>query len=444
MNPTEEAYSKAVISNRIFMAYTPDLYDKCKNSLTYKIPARVPGDPPEVRSTLKKIGERALSIPVGRLELIPKDYVIVDKRIYKEVEFPKFKFKLRESQQEIYDLVQDNCLINANTSWGKTFTGIAIASKLSQKTLVIVHTTNLRRQWEEEVKKTLGIEPGVIGGGHFYHDSPITIANIQTLRKHSKALSEEFGTVIVDEVHHVPSKTFEECLNDFKARYKIGLSATLQRKDFLHILLPDYFGHTVHTPKKENQMKPRVWMYKSLIPFSSNPMIPWARKVNELVRRDDYLELVTSLAERAVLEGHKVLVVSDRTDFLEKCYEKHEDVSVMITGKIAKDSEREARHKALRESEYINILYGAISIYKEGISENCLSCLILAAPTNNEPLLEQLIGRVLRIQEGKKQPLIIDIVLSGNTAKNQSMTRVRHYTKMGYEIKLIEELKNSS
>ena len=444
MNPTDEAYNKAVISNRIFMAYTPELYDKCKNSLTYKIPARIPGEKPEVRSTLKKIGERALSLPVGRVELIPKNYVIVDKRVYNEVEFPKFKFKLRESQQEVYDKIQDNCLINANTSWGKTFTGIAIAAKLSQKTLVVVHTTSLRRQWEKEVFKTLGIQPGVIGGGHFYHDSPITISNIQTLRKHSKSLANEFGTVIIDEVHHVPSKTFEECLNDFKARYKIGLSATLKRKDFLHIVLPDYFGHTVYTPKSENQMEPKVWMYKSQIPFSSNPMIPWARRVNELVRRPDYLELVTSLAERAVLDGHKVLVVSDRTDFLEKCHEKHKDVSVLVTGKLQKDSEREAQHQKIRESEYVNILYGAISIYKEGISENYLSCLILAAPTNNEPLLQQLIGRVLRIQEGKLQPLIIDIVLSGSTARNQSMTRVGYYTREGYNVRLIEEMKNSS
>ena len=442
MNPIKEASKKAVISNRIFVSYSPELYDKCKAELTYKIPSRMPKEAPEIKTTLKKIGERALSIPVGRTDLIPKGYEIIDKRALKPAKFPAFRFELRASQKEVHDQVVDNCLINANVSWGKTFTGIAIAANLGQKTLVITHTTNLRVQWEEEVRKTLGIEPGVIGSSKMHYDSPITISNIQTLRKHSKALSEEFGTIIVDEVHHCPSKTFEECLNDFKARYKIGLSATLQRKDFLHVVLKDYFGHTVYKPKPENQMKPEVLLVKSDIPFNSNQMIPWANKVNQLVRRPEYLNLITTLAENAAEQGHKVLVVSDRTDFLERCHEKHSDISVLITGQISNEEERKKRHNLLRKSDKVNILYGALSIYKEGISENYLSCLILAAPTNNDPMLQQLIGRVIRVQEGKITPLIIDIILKGSTGKNQAMTRIRHYSNNNYRITTLE--KNSS
>lgn len=439
MTHTTEPSKKAVISNRIFMSYTPELYDKCKESLTYKVPSKIPGEPPETKTTLKKIGERVLSLPVGRVDLIPKDYTIIDKRVLKPVIFPTFKFELRKSQQDIHDLVNDNCLINANVSWGKTFTGIAIAAKLGQKTLVITHTTNLRTQWENEVRKTLGIEPGVIGSSKFYHDSPITISNIQTLRKHSKDLAGEFGTIIVDEVHHCPSKTFEESLNMLKARFKIGLSATLQRKDFLHIVLEDYFGHTVYKPDPENQMKPEVLIVKSSIPFNSNQMIPWANKVNQLVRRPEYLRLVTDLAQQAAEVGHKVLVVSDRTEFLEKCHAIHSESSVIITGQITDEKERARRHRLIRDSEDINILYGALSIYKEGISENYLSCLLLAAPTNNEPMLQQLIGRVIRVVEGKQTPLIIDIILKGSTAKNQALTRVRHYSKNKYKITTAEK-----
>ena len=47
-----------------------------------------------------------------------------------------------------------------------------------------------------------------------------------------------------------------------------------------------------------------------------------------------------------------------------------------------------------------NILFGTQSIFSEGISLNDLSCLVLGTPINNEPLLTQLIGRVI---ERKKE-----------------------------------------
>ena len=43
-----------------------------------------------------------------------------------------------------------------------------------------------------------------------------------------------------------------------------------------------------------------------------------------------------------------------------------------------------------------NVLYGTQAIFSEGISINVLSCLILGTPINNDPLLTQLIGRIIR------------------------------------------------
>ena len=52
----------------------------------------------------------------------------------------------------------------------------------------------------------------------------------------------------MDEVHHAPAKIFNECVDGMMARYKIGLSATIRRKDFLHVLIPDYFSNTIYKP----------------------------------------------------------------------------------------------------------------------------------------------------------------------------------------------------
>jgi superfamily II DNA or RNA helicase len=87
----------------------------------------------------------------------------------------------------------------------------------------------------------------------------------------------------------------------------------------------------------------------------------------------------------------------------------------------------------------LDILYGSQAIFSEGISVNELSCLILGTPLNNEPLLIQLIGRVIRKCEDKLQPLIIDVNLKGKTATNQARARMGVYINQGYQIKVVGE-----
>ena len=70
-------------------------------------------------------------------------------------------------------------------------------------------------------------------------------------------------------------------------------------------------------------------------------------------------------------------------------------------------------------------------------SVDCLSCIILATPINNEPLLTQLIGRIIRIYEGKPQPTIVDIHFEGKTARRQANARLGYYMKQSYEVETI-------
>jgi len=216
---------KAIISNKIYMTVEPSLHKTLDKELTYKIPSYNEPEKFILIKNLKVInyniagGKLLVAFPVGRVDLIPSDYEIVDKRAYNDIEdFPKFKHELRPSQQEIYDDVEDNCIINAKVGYGKTFTGLAIASKLKQKTLVVVHTVALRSQWEKEIIYTLGIKPGVIGSGKFNTDSPIVVANIQSLVKHVGRISREFGTIILDEMHHVSSPTFSKVIDSMFSR----------------------------------------------------------------------------------------------------------------------------------------------------------------------------------------------------------------------------------
>jgi superfamily II DNA or RNA helicase len=68
---------------------------------------------------------------------------------------------------------------------------------------------------------------------------------------------------------------------------------------------------------------------------------------------------------------------------------------------------------------------------------NELSCLVLGTPVNNEPLLTQLIGRVVRKLDGKRQPVIVDINLKGKTASRQANARMGYYIREGYEVAVL-------
>ena len=426
---------KAVISHRIYMDCTEEVQERIDKELTYTIPTHNPLDPPEVIKNMGIIRNGLVSLPIGRTDLIPSNYEIVDRRVNKPVEFPEFKFELRPSQKVVYDEIKDNSIINAWVSWGKTFTGLAIAGKLGQKTLVVTHTVALRNQWAKEVEKVYGIKAGIIGSGKFELDAPIVIGNTQTLYRNVDKIRKEFGTVILDEMHHVSSPTFSKILDTNYCRYKIGLSGTIERKDGKHVVFRDYFGNTLFKPPKENYMTPTVHLVPSEIRFMDGAKIPWANRVTKLANDEEYRHTISMLAAAYAARGHKVLVVSDRVAFLKACAELSGDKAICVTGEVAHEDREELVDQILYGDA--NILYGTQAIFSEGISVDTLSCLILATPVNNEPLLTQLVGRVIRKKEGKISPVIIDIHLKGNTARKQASNRVGFYMKQGWDMKYL-------
>lgn len=423
---------KAVLSNRIFLNTTPELTEKIDAELTYKIPAPMPMDPPIIIKNMGIVNKNIITMPIGRVDLIPEGYEIVDKRVYNLADFPSFKLTLRTSQKEILDDVDDNCMINAKVSWGKTFTGLALVEKLGQKTLIIVHNASLRNQWVKEIKKVFGIYPGILGSGQFDMGPPIQVGNIQTLYRRIPEIKKSFGLIILDECHHVSANTFSKLIDSNNARYKIGLSGTLKRKDGKHVVFQDYFGTKIYRPPMENFMVPTINIVKSGIPFIDGASTPWATRVNQLVNNEDYVKLISLLGTYYASKGHKVLIVSDRVEFLKNCATLVGDTAICITGDNVPIEDREAIEALLYKDK--NQLYGSISIYKEGISINCLSCIIVATPVNNDPLLEQLMGRIGRVEEGKLDPILVDIHLVGNTARKQANDRMSFYIKQGLKI----------
>jgi superfamily II DNA or RNA helicase len=426
---------KAVISNRIYMD-NPGVEHTKKviGALTYKIKKDTGAkkfSPVETIKNYKVLPKGILSIPQGRLDLVPENYEIIDKRVVESVPFPTPKFGLRPEQQVVYDPIDDTCFINALVGWGKTFTALHLAHKFGQKTLVITHTAALRDQWCEEIAVLFGQEPGVIGGGRIDHaDHFITVANIQTLTKHAGDLAKEFGCIILDEAHHCPATTFAQTVDAFHARYRIALSGTMIRKDGKHILFGDYFGPLVYKPPQSHTLTPTVHIVKSGITLK--PGVTWVEKVSELLESEKYREFIAGLALMHINAGHSVLVIADRVEFLHKVKEYIGEDCAVVTG----DTEYEERQLVKQQvlSGEKRAICGSRQIFSEGISINSLSCVILAAPMSNDSLLEQIVGRVQRMHDGKLDPLVVDVNFAGYADKKQNNDRLALYLRKGWQV----------
>jgi len=426
---------KAIISNRIYLDNPGELITaEIRKRLTYKIIVAAggrggKGNPVLTIKNYKNLPKGILSIPQMRMDLIPEDYEIVDNRVLVPVEFPECKFPLYDNQQVIYDEADDSCIINALVGWGKSFVGLYLAKKFGQRTLIVTHTVALRDQWVEEIATLFGIEAGVIGGGKLdYKDKIITVANTQTLKKHVGTVAKEFGTVIVDECHRTAATTFSEIVNGMYARYRIGLSGTLVRKDKKHVVIPDYFGSKVLIPPEANTLTPKILLVKTGITLNAD--LAWVDRITQLVRDKKYLNLVAKVAAVQIDKGHKVLIISDRVEFLVAMGEMLGDACAVVTGEIG---DRNEAKRQILDGE-ISCIAGSRGIFSEGISINPLSCVLLATPINNDSLLEQIIGRIQRRHVGKLAPTVLDFQFAGWNDKRQNTARLELYLRKQWEI----------
>ena len=114
------------------------------------------------------------------------------------------------------------------TSFGKTFTAITAINKVKTKypnlrVIVVVPTTTLKDQWEEElVKNDLVFN--------------VEVYVINTIIKHSW----ECDMLIIDEYHRAAAPQLVQLFDKVKYKLILGLTATFERLDGRHQLLSKY------------------------------------------------------------------------------------------------------------------------------------------------------------------------------------------------------------
>ena len=151
---------------------------------------------------------------------------------------------LRPQQIKAVDAIagHDFGVLAATTAFGKTVVATALIARRKVNTLILVHRRELLEQWVERLKAFLSVDDravGVIGAGKRKPTKRIDVAMIQSLVRRGEVsdVVAGYGQIIVDECHHLPAVSFELVARRSKAKYVLGLSATVVRKDGHHPII---------------------------------------------------------------------------------------------------------------------------------------------------------------------------------------------------------------
>ncbi|MDF1573186.1 MAG: DEAD/DEAH box helicase family protein, partial [Bacteroidales bacterium] len=326
---------------------------------------------------------------------------------------------LRSHQKSAIDAVSRKQfgVITAPPGSGKTVIGLKIIVEKEQPALIIVHRKQLLDQWVERIQAFLGIpnnEIGRIGQGKAKPGKSITVAMIQSLGKYldkqgTDEFKRSFGTIIVDECHHIPAETYRNTISKLSSYYQYGLTATPFRKGNDGKIIFIHLGEIIADIKPqeiEQYKRARVIVRDTTldVPFNSKTdQFETLSKVlihdsarNKLILEDIAVELN---------KGKKAVIITERKEHIYSLYQFLKQTFEVIT-LSGDDSEgsRKAKWQILNSGNY-QALVTTGQFFGEGTDLQNASCLFLVYPFSFKGKLIQYIGRV---QRSEITPVIYD------------------------------------
>lgn len=339
---------------------------------------------------------------------------IVDLRKKKKsVEF-KDNIKLYNYQQSAFEVCKKNDygVIVAPPGAGKTILGLKLIVEKKQPALILVHRKQLLDQWVERIQSFLKIpkkDIGEISGSKKKIGKQITIGMIQSLVRQDdmSEYAELFGTIIVDECHHIPAKSFRETIVKFKPYYLYGLTATPKRKHNDEKLIFIYIGEILYIidrkykeEKKLGEINVSINDTKLELPFDFT--IDNFQLLAKTITFDTSRNLqISKDIVKQVKKKSKVLVLSDRKDhiYILNQYLKGDCETITLTG----DDSVSAKKSKLEQIKlgHFQVLLSTGQLFGEGMDIEHLDCLVLVFPFFFEGKLIQYIGRIQRSSKAK-------------------------------------------
>jgi superfamily II DNA or RNA helicase len=138
------------------------------------------------------------------------------------------------------------------TAAGKTYLAQLCLERMACSTLILVPTLDLMHQWYAHLLAAFpDTEVGLLGGGS--HDrTPILVATYDSAAINAENLGANYGLVIFDECHHLPTDFYRVIAEYAIAPYRLGLTATPERTDGKHTELNTLIGTELYRRTPED------------------------------------------------------------------------------------------------------------------------------------------------------------------------------------------------
>ena len=401
-----------------------------------------------------------LVLPRGCLENIVDAFAeagsrveVEDRRLKPKRISVKFSGELRSVQKDAVKAIKchEHGVLVAPPGTGKTVMGCALIGLRKLPTLIIVHRQTLAEQWKSRLQQFLSVDEkqiGILQGAKKKLKGFIDVASVQTLARRDdlKKLFREYGMIIVDECHHVPSVTLEAVMKMCGTKYMVGLTATPKRKDGLEQLLYLQCGAIRHVvPNADNPIhSKRVIVTRTQFSAADESGMPlplqliWESLIRSKARND--LIAADIVKEGA---GRVPLVLSDRKEHLKNLMQAVEERALgemlvcSVNGSMSSRKRNACieKFKAAIQSGQNACLFSTGSLIGEGFDLPELDTLFLAMPVSFRGRIIQYAGRLHREFSDKSEVLIFDY-LDYKLQLANSMYRKRSagYREMGYNI----------
>lgn len=340
-------------------------------------------------------------------------------------------------------------IFRADPGYGKTVVALRAIAGLKVPTIVVVHKEFLMNQWYRRIQKYLpDAKVGFIQQERAeFVGCDIVIAMLQSLaqREYCPELFNSFGLVISDECHRLGSCTWAPVIRKFRSKWRLGLSATLRRKDGMEDVFRWNIGPVIAQAKVGSKI-PSLKRIRtsaklpSMAKFEGNSRVAMTDKeqgksvmtptvlrylCKDTARNAVILEQVYLAATS--LNRRKVIVLSERKEshlhilrgvFEDMCRRGGKDIttSFYYGGKSERD---------LALAERAQVIFSTFQMVSEALDIEALDMVVLATPVSD---VEQAIGRVRRhclpseekcvllcpwragMCKGKPEPIVLDVM----------------------------------
>lgn len=319
--------------------------------------------------------------------------------------------------------------------FGKTVLAINLICWLKRKTLVIVNKEFLLNQWKERINQFSNARVGIIQQDKVdiqNKDIVLGMLHSISMKDYDKSIFDCFGTVVVDEVHHIAARVFSNALPKVSSKFMIGLSATPNRKDGLSKVFEWFIGDVFLTIKRKNHI---VIVNKITLNIKdeeySKEITNFRNKVNlptmitNLTEYQERNNLIFKVIKFLADKDRRILFLSDRREHLNLINNYITKNNICSVGYYVGGM----KASSLKESEEKQLILGTFMMAAEAMDIPDLDTLILGSPKGD---IEQAVGRILRKIKENISPVVIDIVDPFSSFYNQGIRRTRFFKKNNY------------